>query len=60
MHGNELAIHDTFTKTVLTSDLNQGHALAVADFLKPGQNRVVVGSQIVAGWREPNKENKVG
>ena len=60
MHGNELAIHDNVTKTVLTSDLNQGHALAVADFLQPGQDRVVARPQIVAGWREPNKENKVG
>ena len=60
MHGNELAIHDKVAKTVLTTDLNQGHALAVADFLSPGKDRVIVRPQIVAGWREPNKENKVG
>lgn len=54
MHGNELAIHDKITKLVLTSDLNQGHALAAADLLVSGRD------QIVVGWREPNKENKVG
>lgn len=67
MHGNELTVYSTADKqpiaasdpgnlvrTVLTSDLNQGHALATADLLGSGTN------QIIAGWREPNKENKVG
>ncbi|HTE29039.1 MAG TPA: VCBS repeat-containing protein [Chryseolinea sp.] len=56
MHGNNLTVytpgkHDRIT---LTAGLNQGHALAVAD---------VVGSglpQVVAGWREPDQQNKVG
>jgi hypothetical protein len=54
MHGNELAIHGKASRIVLTSDLNQGHALAVSDLLSSGKD------QIVVGWREPNKENKVG
>ncbi len=54
MHGNELAIHDNITKVVLTDDLNQGHALASSDLLGTGRD------QIIVGWREPNKENKVG
>lgn len=68
MHGNELTIYtaaaggkrlpasgpDDLVRTVLTSDLNQGHALAVTDLLASGSN------QIVAGWREPDKQGKVG
>ncbi|MEO7988656.1 MAG: hypothetical protein ABI663_03890, partial [Chryseolinea sp.] len=54
MHGNELAIHDNITKVVLTDDLNQGHALAASDLLGLGRD------QIIVGWREPNKESKVG
>jgi hypothetical protein len=67
MHGNELTVYTSaggksvsssnagdLARTVLTADLNQGHALAVADVLGSGKK------QIVAGWREPNKESKVG
>lgn len=67
MHGNELTVYTpsgnrkilsgrgvNLCRTVLTSDLNQGHALAAADLLGDGRK------QIVVGWREPNKENKVG
>lgn len=54
MHGNELGIHDSRASIVLTSDLNQGHALATDDLIASGRD------QIVVGWREPNKENKVG
>lgn len=63
MHGNQLTFY-TFPngpsdgkkpkRTLLTSDLNQGHALGVSDFLDLGNLQVVV------GWREPNDENKVG
>jgi hypothetical protein len=53
MHGNTLAVYHT-ARMVLTEDLNQGHALAVADFLHRGTDQVVV------GWREPNAEKKVG
>lgn len=60
MHGNILSVH-TFSKdassaqrSVLTSELNQGHALATGDLLGTGT------SQIVAGWRNPDKNGKVG
>jgi hypothetical protein len=64
MHGSELTTYmqsvsesgrpATETRTVLTAELNQGHALAVHDLLGLGSNQVVV------GWREPNAEKKVG
>jgi hypothetical protein len=56
MHGNELATYDLKLKarSVLTSGLNQGHALATADILKKGSD------QIIVGWREPNEEKKTG
>jgi len=67
MHGNELTVYTgaagkgasasdpkNLVRTVLTSDLNQGHALAVGDLLKLGNK------QIAVGWREPNKDGKVG
>ena len=59
MHGNELTIYTlrgngSPMRSVITDNFNQGHALAVADVLEGG-NR-----ELVAGWREPNKEGKVG
>lgn len=57
MHGNTLAVYegqDYRTRTLLTDDLKQGHALAVADLLDIGSD------QVVAGWREPDSEGKVG
>lgn len=66
MHGNELTVYTVpgggagttnthkVVRTVLTSDLNQGHALAVGDLLGAGSTQVVV------GWREPDKDGKVG
>ncbi len=56
MHGNQLTVYtpDGLTRTVLTSELNQGHALAVSDLLGLGSY------QVVAGWREPDKEKKTG
>lgn len=59
MHGTELTVYSpglggALQRHVLTGDLNQGHALAVADLLRAGSQQVVV------GWREPNKESKVG
>ena len=39
---------------ILASDLNQGHALGVADLLGNGS------MQIVAGWREPDSKSKTG
>jgi len=56
MHGNQLTVYtpNALTRTILTSDLNQGHALATFDLLGLGSNQVVV------GWREPDKEKKTG
>lgn len=55
MHGNELTVYMSGQeKQVLTSDLNQGHALACGDFLE------LESDQIVVGWRNPNEEAKVG
>ncbi len=58
MHGNVLSVYwrmnENLQRQVLTSDLNQGHALACADLLGQGYD------QIVVGWRNPNEANKVG
>jgi hypothetical protein len=57
MHGNTLAVYYPDTgqeRQVLYSDFNQGHALATADLLGLEMD------QIVAGWRNPNSEGKVG
>ncbi|MFC5412956.1 FG-GAP repeat domain-containing protein [Larkinella bovis] len=66
MHGNKLVVYkngstasapDKLTYEVqqtLTAQMNQGHALAVGDFLKLGVD------QIAVGWRNPNAEKKVG
>jgi hypothetical protein len=57
MHGNEVVAYFKETATsrqVIDSTLKEGHALATADFLNTGTD------QVVAGWRMPNKEGKVG
>lgn len=56
MHGNELVVYagDRWERSVLDSNLKEGHALAVGDLLNTGNH------QIVAGWRNPNSEGKVG
>ncbi|GAB3985663.1 VCBS repeat-containing protein [Spirosoma daeguense] len=67
MHGNLLQFETgdySFKKpgkpvsekeiTLLTDDLSQGHALVCGDFLGLGTD------QIVAGWRNPNADKKVG
>lgn len=60
MHGNIVSVH-TFPegasaplRTVLTSDFHQGHALAAGDLLNSGTD------QIIAGWRNPDQNGKVG
>jgi hypothetical protein len=59
MHGNMLTVYKGSTagklqRIVLDSTFNQGHALAVTDLLGTGTY------QVVAGWREPDKDGKVG
>ncbi|MDQ3290248.1 MAG: VCBS repeat-containing protein, partial [Bacteroidota bacterium] len=57
MHGTALAVYvldKTPTRLVLDDNLKEGHALATADLLGLGYD------QVVAGWRNPNAESKVG
>ena len=61
MHGNAVVFYLTMagpgarpTRTILDESLGEGHALACDDLL--GLER----DQIVAGWRVPNKDKKVG
>ncbi|NNE91529.1 MAG: hypothetical protein HKN23_07770 [Verrucomicrobiales bacterium] len=57
MHGNQLVVYENpreWVRTVLTDQLNQGHALATGDLLGLGSD------QIVVGWRNPDPEGKVG
>ena len=41
-------------RIVCDTNLNEGHALGVADFLGAGYD------QVVAGWRNPDKDQQVG
>ncbi|MHB1179807.1 MAG: FG-GAP repeat domain-containing protein [Daejeonella sp.] len=57
MHGNQVVVYprDKSTERIVVDDnLKEGHALAAGDFLG------VDSDQVVAGWRSPNKEGKVG
>lgn len=60
MHGNSVVLYSGNNgnpkpvRTVLIDNFNQGHALAIADILGTGR------PQVIAGWRNPNKERKVG
>lgn len=56
MHGNTLVVYTNqhLDREVLDSNLKEGHALQSADILGLGYD------QIIAGWRAPNKEGKIG
>ncbi len=57
MHGHDAVIYvrDSSTKRIVIDDnLKEGHALAVADLLGIGYD------QVLAGWRVPDKDGKVG
>lgn len=63
MHGTTLAVYEGFDanlnslnlkRTVLHSQLKDGHALAVGDFLGLGSD------QIAVGWRLPNEAGEFG
>ena len=62
MHGNKVIIIDyaheksPFEPITLDTSLSQGHALAIGDLLQIGAGR----PQVVAGWRSPDKDGKVG
>ena len=57
MHGNRLVVYpgnNAADRILLDSNLNEGHALGVADFAGAGYD------QVVAGWRNPDKDQQVG
>jgi hypothetical protein len=57
MHGVAVAVYmmgQNVVRHVLDDQLKEGHALATADLLGTGSD------QVIAGWRNPNAENKVG
>ncbi|MGK2860414.1 MAG: hypothetical protein ACSLE0_00640, partial [Chitinophagaceae bacterium] len=57
MHGVAAVVYKTGknnTRIVLDDQLKEGHALATADLLGLGYD------QVIAGWRSPNADNKVG
>ena len=59
MHGSEVVFYQQlegleFKRVVIDSGLNQGHALAAGDLLNLGQD------QVVAGWRSPDAQNRLG
>ncbi|NNC90644.1 MAG: hypothetical protein HKN82_19475 [Akkermansiaceae bacterium] len=60
MHGDKVVTYtippgkQKWQREVLDESLNQGHALAVADVLGTGR------LQVIAGWRSPDKDQKVG
>ncbi len=67
MHGNQVAfyrlggLHDKEqpTRVLLDDTLAEGHALACADLLGL-YPMLLPRAQVVAGWRAPNKDKKVG
>ena len=56
MHGVAAVVYtgSPVRRKVLDNQLKEGHALATGDFLNIGRD------QVIAGWRVPNSENKVG
>lgn len=57
MHGTALVVYileKDPRRILLDSNLKEGHALAISDFSGTGAD------QVVAGWRSPNKDGKVG
>jgi hypothetical protein len=55
MHGNQLVIYGkNKERLILDSNIKEGHGLACGDFLGTGND------QVVAGWRMPDKDGKVG
>lgn len=57
MHGTAIVAYlkdDNAKRIVLDDNIKEGHALGVADFSGTGRD------QVVAGWRNPNNDGKVG
>ncbi|QDU49781.1 FG-GAP repeat domain-containing protein [Gimesia panareensis] len=61
LHGDRLVLYQTAPgqkkiskRQILDDNIKAGHAIATADLFGDGQQ------EIVAGWRTPNKDQKVG
>ncbi len=54
MHGNNVVVDIDTRRLVLDDTLAEGHALACRDLLSIGTE------QVVAGWRSPDKNKRVG
>lgn len=54
MHGNKVVVYEGKKRTILDSSLHEGHGVGVADFTGAGTE------QVVAGWRNPDKDGLVG
>lgn len=57
MHGTAIVVYlknNSVKRVVLDDNVREGHALGVGDFTGNGRD------QVVAGWRSPNKDGKVG
>jgi hypothetical protein len=54
MHGNKLVVYRGAEQMILDTNLREGHALGIGDFAGAGYE------QVVAGWRNPDKNQEVG
>lgn len=57
MHGNKLSIlerHEHKKRYEVDDQMSEGHAIAIGQFMGKGKE------QVIAGWRVPNKDGKVG
>lgn len=54
MHGTSLVVYSKDSRTVLTDQMKEGHALVCADFFGQGRD------QIVMGWRNPDVKGETG
>ncbi len=52
--SDSLLVHDKIWRIVLERNMNEGHGLAMGDLLGLGRD------QVVAGWRNPNKDGHFG
>jgi hypothetical protein len=54
MHGNKLVLYNGAERMVLDTNMNEGHALGTGDFAGAGYD------QVVAGWRNPDRNQQIG
>lgn len=66
MHGNEVVWYrwsekdEVGKRVVIDNTLRQGHALRVLPYINRADDESWVGPAVVAGWRMPNADKKVG